>query len=156
MTSRRHAPLAAASLPAFAAHAPATAAPAAWPSPDDIARRVEEVRRTETAFAAAFAARDLDAFRRFLAPDTIWMDKAPLHGPDAVMSAWRGLITSPSPPFSWSPDLVLVLPSGDLARTSGPVLAPDGKRVARFQSTWRRTAAGPWEIVFDFGEDACR
>ena len=35
-------------------------------------------------------------------------------------------------------------------------LAPDGKRVARFQSTWRRTAAGPWEIVFDFGEDACR
>lgn len=156
MTSRRHALLAAASLPALTAHTPAIAAPAAWPSPDEIARRVEEVRRTETAFAAAFAARDLEGFRRFLAADTIWMDKEALHGPDAVMAAWRALITAPKPPFSWSPDLVLVLPSGDLARTSGPVMAPDGKLVARFQSTWRRTPAGAWEIVFDFGADVCR
>ena len=106
--------------------------------------------------AAAFAARDVAAFRRFLAPDTIWMGQAPLHGPDAVMAAWTGLLTSPKPPFSWSPDLVLVLPSGDLARTTGPVLDPDGKPVGRFQSTWRRKPAGGWEIVFDFGTEVCR
>lgn len=110
-----------------------------------------EARATETAFAAAFAARDAAAFRRFLAPDTIWMGKEPLHGPDAVMQAWQAYLGSPQPPFSWSPDLVLVLPSGDLARTSGPVLSPEGKPVGRFQSTWRRKPEGGWEIVFDFG-----
>lgn len=149
MPSRRHALLAATALPGVAAAVPAT-----WPSAEDIARRTEEVRRTETAFAAAFAARDVEGFRRFLAPDTIWMGKAPLNGPQAVMAAWQAWLTSAQPPFSWSPDLVLVLPSGDLARTSGPVLDPDGKPIARFHSTWRREPAGGWLIVFDFGTSA--
>ena len=147
MTTRRHALFAAASLPAAAG----AATGAGWPPADEITRRVAEVTATEKAFAAAFAARDLKAFRSFLAPDTIWMGKEPLHGPDAVMAAWNGYLTAPQPPFSWSPDLVLVLPSGDLARTTGPVLNPEGKVVARFQSTWRRKPAGGWEIVFDFG-----
>lgn len=148
MTNRRHALLAAATWPAAAGTATAQAG---WPSADEIARRVAEVRATEIAFAAAFAARDVAGFRRLLAPDTIWMGKEPLHGPDAVMAAWNGWLTSAQPPFSWSPDLTLVLPSGDLGRTSGPVLDPAGKAVGRFQSTWRRKPAGGWEIVFDFG-----
>lgn len=148
MTTRRHALLAAATLPAAATGAPAQAG---WPAPEEIARRVAEVSAAETAFASAFAARDVAAFRGFLAADTIWMGQAPLHGPDAVMAAWNGWLTSPKPPFSWGPDLVLVLPSGDLARTTGPVAGPDGRQVGRFQSTWRRKAAGGWEIVFDFG-----
>jgi ketosteroid isomerase-like protein len=149
MTTRRHAVLAAAVLPAAGA---ATAQPG-WPAAEEIARRIEEARAAETAFAAAFAARDVAGFRRMLAPDTIWMGNAPLHGPDAVMAAWNGLLTSPKPPFSWSPDLVLLLPSGDLARTTGPVLDPEGKAVSRFQSIWRRKPAGGWEVVFDFGTD---
>jgi ketosteroid isomerase-like protein len=152
MTSRRHALLAAATLPAAASAAPEPA----WPSAEVIARRVEEARAAEIAFAAAFAARDPAAFRRMLAADTVWMGKAPLHGPDAVMAAWNGLLTSPKPPFSWAPDLVLVLPSGDLARTTGPVLDPDGKVTSRFQSIWRRKPAGGWEVVFDFGTEVCR
>lgn len=152
MTTRRHALLAAATLPAAgAATSAASAAEPGWPPADEIARRVAEVRATETAFAAAFAARDAAGFRRFLAPDTIWMGKEALNGPDAVMAAWNAWLTSPQPPFSWSPDLALVLPSGELARTSGPVLDPGGKTVGRFQSTWRRKPAGGWEIVFDFG-----
>lgn len=147
MTTRRNALFAAAAMPAAAGAAPA----ASWPSAEEIAKRVAEVSATETAFAAAFAARDVAAFRSFLAPDTIWMGKEPLHGPDAVMKAWNGLLTSPKPPFSWGPDLALVLPSGDLARTTGPVKDLEGKQVGRFQSTWRRKPAGGWEIVFDFG-----
>lgn len=154
MTTRRHALMTAAGLPA-AGVALAATGPLPWPAPDEIARRVEDVRRTEIAFASAFAARDPAAFRRYLAADTVWMGREPLHGPDAVMAAWHGLLTAATPPFSWAPDLVLVLPSGDLARTTGPVLDPQGRRVSRFQSTWRRKAAGDWEIVFDFGSDAC-
>lgn len=152
MTTRRNALFAAATLPAVAS----AATEPGWPPADEIGRRVEEARAAEIAFAAAFAARDLAGFRRLLAPDTVWMGKAPLHGPDAVMAAWNGYLTSPKPPFSWSPDLVLVLPSGDLARTTGPVLDPEGKITARFQSIWRRKSAGVWEIVFDFGTEVCR
>lgn len=150
MPSRRHTLLAATALPGVAV----ASTPAAWPAADEIARRTEAVRRTEIAFAAAFAARDVEGFRRFLAPDTLWMGQAPLQGPQAVMAAWHAWLTSPQPPFSWSPDLVLVLPSGDLARTSGPVLDTAGKPTARFQSTWRREPAGGWLIVFDFGTPA--
>lgn len=158
MPTRRHALLASATLPALPVVASATsiaAPPSNWPAPAEIEKRVAEARATEIAFAAAFAARDLAGFRRFLAPDTIWMGKEPLHGPDAVMAAWNAWLTSPTPPFSWAPDLTLVLPSGDLARTSGPVHATDGgKLIGRFQSTWRRKPAGGWEIVFDFGTAA--
>ena len=151
MTSRRHALLAAAILPATAS----AASEPGWPAAAEITKRVAEARAAEVAFAAAFAARDAAAFRRSLAPDTIWMGKEALNGPDAVMQAWQGYLSSPKPPFSWAPDLVLVLPSGDLARTSGPVLDPDGKLVSRFQSIWRRKPAGGWEVVFDFGTEVC-
>jgi ketosteroid isomerase-like protein len=152
MTTRRNALLAGAALPAAAG---AASAQAGWPAVDEIARRVVEVRAAETAFAGAFAARDVPGFRRFLAPDTMWMGKEALHGPEAVMAAWNSLLTSPRPPFSWSPDLVLVLPSGELARTTGVVRDPDGKMTSRFQSVWRRKVTGGWEIVFDFGTDVC-
>ena len=96
------------------------------------------------------------SYKNCILPDTIWMGQAALHGPEAVMAAWHGLLTAPKPPFSWAPDTVLVLPSGDLARTSGPVRDPQGQVTAHFQSVWRRKPAGGWEIVFDFGSEVCR
>jgi ketosteroid isomerase-like protein len=153
MTTRRRALLAAATLPATAGAA--TASP--WPAADEIARRVAEVMATETAFAKTLADRDAAAFRRFLAPDTIWMNgKTPLNGPDAVAAAWAKFFDGPKPPFAWAPDTVLVLPSGELAQSSGPVSNAEGVVFARFQSVWRRRPAGGWEIVFDQGSDVCR
>jgi len=153
MTTRRHALLAAATLPAAAS----AAIEPGWPSADEIARRVAEVTAIETAFAKTLADRDAAGFRRYLAPDTIWLNgKQPLHGPEAVMAAWAKFFDGPKAPFSWAPDLVVVLPSGDLAQSSGPVSNPEGKVFARFQSVWRRQPAGGWEIVFDQGSDVCR
>jgi ketosteroid isomerase-like protein len=153
MTTRRHALLAAAALPAAAG--PATAS--AWPSADEIDKRVAEVTATETAFAKTLADRDAAAFRRFLAPDTIWKGgQGALRGPEAVAAAWAKFFEGPNPPFAWAPDLVFVLPSGDLAQSSGPVTNPEGKVFARFQSVWRRKPAGGWEIVFDQGSEVCR
>lgn len=155
MTTRRHALLAAATLPAVAA---APAAPSnGWLTPEEVNRRISEVTATEIAFAARMAHRDAAGFRRFLAPDTIFVNgKAPLQGPDAVMEKWQRFFDGPQAPFAWAPDLVVVLPSGELAQSSGPVTDPDGKVVARFQSVWRRKPAGGWEIVFDQGSDVCR
>ncbi len=152
-TTRRHALLAAAALPAAAG----TASASGWPGADEIAKRVAEVTAVETAFAKTLADRDAAAFRRFLAPDTIWMNgRTPLNGPDAVVATWARFFEGPKAPFAWAPDLVVVLPSGDLAQSSGPVNSPDGKVFSRFQSVWRRKPAGGWEIVFDQGSEVCR
>jgi ketosteroid isomerase-like protein len=159
MTDRRALLLSGASLPLMSAttqaQAQAQQAPAAWPDSAEIARRTEQVRAAEIAFAATMAARDLKAFRSFLAADTVFYGRSgPLVGPDVVVAAWTAFFEGPTPPFSWAPDLALVLPSGDLARTSGPVHDPAGQLVSRFQTTWRRKADGGWEVVFDFGSKA--
>ena len=152
MTDRRALLLSSASLPLMAS---AAQAQPAWPEAAEIARRTEQVRAAETAFAATMAARDLKAFRSFLAADTVFYGRSgALVGPDVVVAAWTGFFEGPKPPFSWAPDLALVLPSGELARTSGPVHDPEGKLVSRFQTTWRRKADGGWEVVFDFGTKA--
>lgn len=150
MPQRRTALMAAVALP-MGTHATTPA----WPEAAEIARRTEALRATEIAFAATMAARDLAAFARFLAPDTVWTGgKEPLIGPEAVVAGWRAYFDGPTPPFSWAPDTALVLPSGELGRTAGPVHGPDGKPLVRFNSVWRRLPAGRWEIVFDYATPA--
>lgn len=119
------------------------------PKPSD-ARR--EVRETELAFAATMAARDHDAFTSFLSADAVFFSQAEvLRGREAVAAAWKPYFDAPAAPFSWEPDTVEVLASGDLALSTGPVTGPDGARLGRFVSIWRREAGG-WRIVFDRGE----
>lgn len=150
MPPRRTALMAAAALPLGV-----QAAAPAWTDAAEIARRTEQLRATEVAFAATMAARDLAAFARFLAPDTVWTGgKAPLIGPEAVLAGWRAYFDGPTPPFSWAPDTVLVRPSGELGRTAGQVHGPDGPLLLRFNSVWRRLPDGRWEIVFDFATPA--
>ena len=150
MPPRRTALVAAAALPLGASAATPT-----WPEASEIARRTEQLRATEQAFAATMAARDVAAFTAFLAADTVWTDaQGPLVGPKAVVAAWRAYFDGPTPPFSWAPDTALVLPSGELGRTAGPVHGPDGKLLLRFNSVWRRLPSGRWEIVFDHATPA--
>lgn len=129
---------------------------AAAAAPPDLASRTEEVAATEKAFAKTMADRDLAGFRSFLSEETVFFSgpKA-LRGRDAVVAAWKRFYEGEVPPFSWEPDQVEVLDSGDLALTSGPVRDPAGKLVGRFNSIWRREAPGTWRIVFDKGCDVC-
>ena len=73
------------------------------------------------------------------------------HGRAAVMAAWRGCFEGPQAPFSWEPDQVEVLASGQLALSPGSVCDPQGRVVARFNSIWMRGADGRWLVVFDKG-----
>ena len=116
----------------------------------------EQVRATEAAFAKTLADRDFPAFRRYLAPDAVFLtDAAPLRGSEAVATYWHAFFTAPQAPFAWRPDTVAVLSSGSLALTSGPVLDAHGQALGRFNSIWRRARDGRWQIVFDKGEDPC-
>ena len=68
---------------------------------------------------------------------------------------WKRFYEGPTAPFSWQPETVEVLDSGDLALSSGPVRDPQGKLVATFTSIWRLEAPGTWRIIFDKGNDVC-
>lgn len=114
------------------------------------------VEATERAFAQTMADRDFEAFKAFLSEEAVFFNgEQPLVGAEAVAAAWAGFFEAPAAPFSWAPETVVVLQSGTLAHSSGPVFDPTGQRVARFNSVWRRDEAGAWKIVFDKGSPVC-
>ncbi len=112
----------------------------------------EAVRAREIAFAKTMSDRDFDAFLSFIAPDAVFFNgDTPLRGRDAVGDAWHRFFETEVAPFSWNPDLVQVLESGELALSSGPVSSPAGESSGRFNSIWRKDPDGQWRVVFDKG-----
>ena len=79
----------------------------------------------------------------------------PLRGKAAIGEYWKRFYASPSAPFSWKPDLVEVIGTETLAQSIGPVIAANGKVVARFCSTWRLEPDGKWRVLLDDGYDVC-
>jgi ketosteroid isomerase-like protein len=128
----------------------------AAPSMRDTARAEREVADTERAFAKTMADRDFSGFKSFLSDDTIFFSgPTPLRGKQMVVAAWQRFYDKPEAPFSWQPEQVQVLESGDLALSTGPVRDSKGKLFATFTSIWRREAPGQWRIVFDKGNEVC-
>ena len=125
------------------------------PQRDSAVGAEEAVRGTELAFAKAMADRDFDAFASHLSRDAVFFDDRKIqHGAAEVSAAWKPLFSDAKAPFSWTPDHVEVLASGDLALSTGPVIVND-KVVGRFNSVWRLEAPHTWRIVFDKGEPVC-
>lgn len=123
--------------------------------PPDLTSLAEQVRASETAFAATLAARDFTAFAGWVADDAVFINGGkPLRGKAAVLAHWARFFERPAAPFSWKPEIIEVLASGELAYSEGPVSLPDGRVVARYFSTWRRGAGG-WQVVLDNGVDRC-
>jgi ketosteroid isomerase-like protein len=122
---------------------------------ESLAELAAQVRATEIAFAKTLADRDVQAFRKMIAPDVIWLADEPLRGPDQVLTRWRKYFEGPDAPFSWAPEIVEVQDGGKIALSTGPVMNPAGKRVATFTSIWRREASGEWKIIFDRGCPEC-
>lgn len=121
----------------------------------DVTKLEAELRDTESAFAATMAARDLDAFAGFLSDEAVFFaGENVLRGKQAVVDGWAPYFDG-DVPFAWRPETVAVLESGTLGLSSGPVLSPDGVRVGTFNSVWRRTTEGRWEIIFDRGCPPC-
>jgi ketosteroid isomerase-like protein len=115
-----------------------------------------EVRAAETAFAKSMADRDHAAFAGFVADDAVFFGRnAVTRGKPAVVDSWANLFEGPNPPFSWASETAVVLESGTLALSSGPVYGADGKRSGTFNSIWRREKDGSWKVVFDKGCDYC-
>lgn len=132
---------------------PAGAVNSQQPDPELLRQQVEE---TERSFARTMAERDFEAFLSFLSAETIFFSgNTPLRGKQAVADVWKPYFEEPDAPFSWAPELVVVLDSGTLALSFGPVYDPGGRRVATFNSVWRSDPDGRWRIIFDKGSRDC-
>jgi ketosteroid isomerase-like protein len=136
---------------ALAASLVAGGATAAPPDLDALARQVAD---TERAFARSMAERDHAGFVRHLSDQAVFFSGPGkvLQGKAAVAAGWKRFYEGKDAPFSWAPDHVVVLGDGTLAHSTGPVLDPTGKSIARFNSVWRLEAPDTWRIVFDKGE----
>ncbi len=133
---------------------PACDCAATQPKPEGAAG---EVWRSEAAFAKTMADRDHAAFMTHVAEDAVFISRlAASRGREQVGQAWRSYYEGPQAPFSWGPDRVLVLDSGDLALSQGPVWNPGGNRTETFSSVWRKEPDGRWRVVLDRGCDSCR
>ena len=130
-----------------------TAATAAAQSALDSRR--EEVFAAERAFARTMAERDFAAFGRYVAADCVFFSgNNPLRGRAAVLAAWKPFFDGAQAPFSWEPDQVEVLASGDLALSTGLVKDSEGVVSARFNTIWQRQSDGRWLVIFDKGGPA--
>jgi ketosteroid isomerase-like protein len=125
-------------------------------APADEALLRAQVFATERAFARTMADRDFAAFSSFLSEEAVFLSgPAPLRGKAQVASHWKRWFEAKDAPFAWEPAEVLVLDSGTLALSTGPVHNSAGKRFATFTSVWRLEAPGTWRIVLDKGDDYC-
>lgn len=116
----------------------------------------QQVVDTETAFAKTMADRSFSSFQTFLSEETIFFgSKGPIRGKQAVADKWKQFFVEENAPFSWKPETVEVLDSGNLALSSGPVFDPSGKQFGTFTSIWRLEAPNTWRIVFDKGCEVC-
>ncbi|MBC3766043.1 YybH family protein [Neptunicella marina] len=112
----------------------------------------QQVWDTELAFAKSMQQRDLAAFSQFIDEEAIFFNgEDTLTGKTQIVAYWQRFFKGEVAPFSWQPQLVVVLDSGNLAHSSGPVMAPNGKAFMQFNSVWRRNPDGHWRIVFDKG-----
>lgn len=116
----------------------------------------QQVEDTERAFARTMADRDHEAFMSFLSDEAVFFaGEKPLTGKQQVADAWKPFYQEAAAPFSWEPQTVVVLESGTLALSSGPVRDPGGQQVATYNSIWRLEPDGQWKIIFDKGSNAC-
>ncbi len=124
--------------------------PAAGAS-DEIAVLEQQLRESETAFAASFVAGDMEAFAGFLDEHAVFMGRrTPLKGKEAIVERWTQMRGTEEAPFSWRPERVAVEADGQLGMSTGPVLSPEGTWISSFVSTWKHTAEG-WRVVLDVG-----
>jgi ketosteroid isomerase-like protein len=120
-----------------------------------VASETNQVIAAEEAFAKTMADRNFKAFVTFLSQDAVFFSGTDVtRGPAAVAARWETFFAGREAPFSWKPDHVEVLASGNLALSTGWVYQ-NHKAVGRFNSIWRLETDKTWRVVFDKGESIC-
>lgn len=122
----------------------------------DVDALQQQVRDAEIAFAQTMSDRDFEAFKTFVSEEAVFLSgKTASRGRIQVAESWKEYYQGEEAPFSWRPETVVALGSGNLALSTGPVFNSAGKLISYYTSTWRLEAPGVWRVVFDKGNKAC-
>lgn len=122
----------------------------------DIAALEKQVWETETAFAQSMADRNFEAFKSFLDNEAVFLNRnGALRGKQAIAEVWKAYYQKADAPFSWKPEAVVVIESGTIAYSTGPVRNEAGKVFSYYTSVWRRNDQGEWKIILDKGQKYC-
>ena len=116
----------------------------------------QAIREESARWLQAANTRDADAIAMFYAEDGAFLvPNVPLaRGRDAVRTVWAQLLAAPNLELVWTPGLVNVALSADMAYEIGSYqLAMDGpagriEDVGKYIVVWRRGARG-WQVAAD-------
>ena len=116
------------------------------------------VRCTEIAFSLSAERKDMATFLSRIDPDARFVASSVLKGPREVQTGWSAFFSENGPAIRWRPQFIEVLETGDLALSRGPYRIrsiDEAGGVAEqwgiYNSVWRLTETGRWQIVFDAG-----
>jgi len=121
-------------------------------------KAAEAIRKTDQAWMAAYASKDVEKSASFMAPDgAMYAPNAPAaQGLEAVKNMAAGMFKMPDVKLSWAPTLVEAAKSGDLGVSSGTYefsfKDPSGKVVhdkGKYVTVWKKQADGSWKVLRD-------
>lgn len=115
----------------------------------------------DRAFAAAAAARGLDGWMSFFAPDAVRLTPGaePVRGTDAIRASDAPTFANPAVRLTWAPVDGGLFADGSHGWTIGRYevhrRAADGSDTVagrgRYVTLWRREANGTWRVILDTG-----
>ena len=120
----------------------------------------EALLQADRGWARAAAEKGVEGFASFLADDVVFLigGGPVVHGRDAAVEAWSGLLTDPGASITWEPTMAVLAESGELGYTVGQytltLTGEDGERSVekgKYVTIWRKQADGGWKVVLDGG-----
>lgn len=121
-------------------------------------RDVSVLMQADRDFAKATAAKRLDGWMSFMAPNAVLLRAEPLVGLDQIKAGMAKDFDSPGFQLTWEPTKAEFVGSGPVGYTVGRYEAKftgdDGKPQTshgRYMTTWRKQKDGSWKVVADIG-----
>jgi ketosteroid isomerase-like protein len=126
-------------------------------SPEDVARAA--ILQADRDFAKTGAAKNLDAFLRFIAEDGhAFPDGEMSTGKPAFRELWAPLFKDPNVSISWAPMVAEASQSGDMGYTTGMYeirnAGAEGANKLRrgsYVTIWTKQPDGSWKVSLDMG-----
>ena len=118
----------------------------------------DQIKDSDKAFCAATAARGLEGWVSFFAPDASLPPEHAMADKAAIRQRYLGLFAHKDLEFKWWPEHAEVFAAGSLGYTVGrytrSFVGEDGRRLQQsgsYITVWQRQNDGSWKIVGDFG-----